>query len=69
MIAGQLHKLGSDEILWRCVLPHEQGSILEESHGGFLVNTRKDELLQERCFVQGFGGPAYIMIQNDSGSF
>ena len=24
LIAGHLYKMGPDEILWRCVLPHEQ---------------------------------------------
>ena len=32
LIAGQLYKLGPDEILRRCILPHEQGPILEEAH-------------------------------------
>ena len=34
MIVGQLYKLGLDEILRRCVLPHEQGQILVEGHVG-----------------------------------
>ena len=34
LIAGQLYKLGPDEILRRCILPHEQGPILEEAHAG-----------------------------------
>ena len=34
MITDQLYKLGPDEILQRCVLPHEQGNILEEAHAG-----------------------------------
>ena len=32
LIAGKLYKLGPDEILRWCILPHEQGPILEESH-------------------------------------
>ena len=36
LLAGQLYKLGSDEILRRCVLPHEQGPILEEAHAGIM---------------------------------
>ena len=31
---GHLYKLGPDEILRRCVLPHEQGKILVEAHAG-----------------------------------
>ena len=34
LIAGKLYKLGIDEILWRCILPHELGQILEEAHAG-----------------------------------
>ena len=34
LIAGQLYKLGLDEILRRCILPHEQGPILEEALAG-----------------------------------
>ena len=32
LIVGHLYKLGPDEILRRCILPHEQGPILEEVH-------------------------------------
>ena len=31
LITGQLYTLGPDEILRRCILPHEQGPILEEA--------------------------------------
>ena len=34
LTAGQLYKLGPDEILRWCILPHEQGPILEEAHVG-----------------------------------
>jgi len=34
LIAGQLYKLRPDEILRRCILDHEKGSVLEEAHGG-----------------------------------
>ena len=34
MIAVQLYKLGPDDILRRCVPPHEKGEILEEAHVG-----------------------------------
>ena len=32
LIAGKLYNLGLDEILQWCILPHEQGPILEEAH-------------------------------------
>ena len=34
LIVGQLYKLGLDEILRRCILPHEQCPILKEAHAG-----------------------------------
>ena len=34
LIVGQHYKLGPEEILRRCVLPHEQGHILKEAHAG-----------------------------------
>ena len=32
LITGHLYKMGPDEILWRCVLLHEQEKTLEEPH-------------------------------------
>jgi len=34
LIAGQLYKLGPNEILRRCVVDHEKALILEEAHAG-----------------------------------
>ena len=34
LIVGQLYKHGLDEILRRCILPHEQGPIVKEAHAG-----------------------------------
>ena len=34
---GHLYKLGPNEILRRCVLPHERGKILVEAHVGIAV--------------------------------
>ena len=34
LIAGQLYKMGPDEILRRCVLEHENPLILVEAHSG-----------------------------------
>ena len=36
LIARQLYKLGPDEVLWKCVLSHEQGKILAEAHARFI---------------------------------
>ena len=32
LIAGQLYKLGPDEVLRRCVMPHEKDAIIKEAH-------------------------------------
>ena len=34
LIAGQLYKLGPDEFLRRCVMPHEKEAIIREAHSG-----------------------------------
>ena len=34
LIAGQLYKMGPDEILCRCILEHEKPLILAEAHFG-----------------------------------
>ena len=34
LIAGQLYKLGPDEVLRRCVMPHEKETIIREAHLG-----------------------------------
>ena len=34
LIIGHIYKLGPNEIMRWCVLPHEQGKILVEAHAG-----------------------------------
>ena len=34
LIAGHLYKLGPDEVLRRCVMPHEKDTIIREAHAG-----------------------------------
>ena len=34
LIAGHLYKLGQDEVLRRCVMPHEKEAIIREAHSG-----------------------------------
>ena len=34
LIAGHLYKLGLDEVLRRCVMPHEKEAIIKEAHSG-----------------------------------
>ena len=34
LIAGHLYKLGPNEVLRRCVMPHEKKAIVREAHSG-----------------------------------
>ena len=34
LLAGQLYNLGPDEVLGRCVMPHEKDAIIREAHSG-----------------------------------
>ena len=34
LITGQLYKLGSDEVLSRCMMPHKKKAIIREAHSG-----------------------------------
>ena len=34
LIIGHLYKLGPDEVLHRCVMPHEKEAIIREAHSG-----------------------------------
>ena len=34
LIVGQLYKIGPDEVLRRCVMPHEKEAIIREAHSG-----------------------------------
>ena len=34
LIAGHLYKLGPDEVLRRCVMPHKKEAIIKEAHSG-----------------------------------
>lgn len=51
LINGFLYRLGVDDILWRCVLDHEQVGIMEEAHAGsagghFQADTTTKKVLQ-----------------------
>ena len=34
LIAGHLYKLGPDEVLCRCIMPHKKEAIIRKSHSG-----------------------------------
>ena len=34
LIAGHLYKLGPDEVLRKCIMPHEKEAIIREAHSG-----------------------------------
>ena len=49
LIAGQLYKMGPDEILCRCVLEHEKPLVLAKAHSG-QQEVITQEKLQHRRF-------------------
>ena len=52
LIAGHLYKLGPDEVLRRCVMPHEKEAIIKEAHskttgGHFVGKPTAQKILEE----------------------
>ena len=61
LIVRHLYKLGPDEILQRCVLPHEQGEILVESHVRTVGGHYGGRATARKVIHAGLGGPIYTM--------
>ena len=49
LIAGHLYKLGLDEVLRRCVMPHEKEAIIREAHSGAVGGHFAGKDLQGIC--------------------
>ena len=58
LIAGQLYKLGSDEILHRYVLEHERRRILEEVHAGITGGHYARNAIVKKVLTAGLWWPA-----------
>lgn len=57
LIAGQLYKLGPDEILRRCVVEHERPFILAEAHGGVAGGNYAGKATAQKILRAGFWWP------------
>ena len=63
LIAGQLYKMGPDEILCRCVLEHEKPLILAEAHSGEAGGHYAGKSTAQKILTAGLCGPQFIRIQ------
>jgi hypothetical protein len=59
LIAGQLYKLGLDNILRRCVLDHERLDILWECHSGVVGGHIGGKETTQKYYRQDCGGQLY----------
>ena len=57
LIAGQLYKMGPDEILRRCVLEHEKQLILAEAHSGAVGGHYVGKAIAQKILTAGFWWP------------
>src|SRR5277367_2492833 len=57
LIAGQLYKMGLDEILRRCVLEHEKPLILAEAHAGAAGGHYAGKATAQKILIAGLWWP------------
>ena len=57
LIAGQLYKMGPDEILHRCVLEHEKPLILAEAHFGAVGGHFVGKAMAQKILMAGLWWP------------
>ena len=57
LIAGQLYKLGPDEILRKYVLEHERRRILEEAHAGITRGHYAGKATSQKVLITGIWWP------------
>jgi hypothetical protein len=65
LIAGQLYKIGVDNILRRCVIEHERHIILAKAHEGIVGGHYTGKLSCRKYCTQGYGGQEFIRIQRN----
>ena len=66
LIAGQLYKLGPDEILHRYVLEHERRRILEEVHAGIARGHYVGKATVQKVLIVGLWWP---IVHKDAKEF
>jgi len=57
LIAGQLYKLGLDDILRRCILDHEKIVVLDEAHGGLSGGHYAGKATTQKILREGLWWP------------
>ena len=60
VIAGQLYKMGIDQVMRRCVRPHEQEAVLAEAHQGVCGGHFSGETTSRKIFQAGLWWPTAI---------
>ena len=66
LIAGQLYKLGPDEVLRRCVMPHEKEAIIREAHSGTAGGHFAGKSTAKKILAAGLWRPT---LQKDTKEF
>ena len=66
LIAGQLYKLGPDEVLRRCVMPHEKDAIIREAHSGTAGGHFTGKPTAQKILAAGLWWP---MLHKDTKDF
>ena len=59
LIAGQLYKLGLDEVLRRCVMPHEKEAIIREAHSGTAGGHFTGKSTAQKILAAGLWWPTF----------
>ena len=57
LITGQLYKLGPDEVLHRCVMPHEKEAIIKEAHSSATGGHFVGKLTAQKILAAGLWWP------------
>ena len=60
MIVGQLYMMGIDQVMRRCVRPHEQEAVLREAHQGVSGGHFSGDITSQKIFQVGLWWPTVI---------
>ena len=66
LITGHLYKLGPDEVLHRCVMPHEKEAIIREAHSGTVGGHFAGKPTAQKILAAGLWWP---MLHKDTKDF
>ena len=66
LITGHLYKLGPDEVLRRCMMPHEKYAIIREAHSGTTGGHFAGKPIAQKILEAGLWWPT---LQKDTKNF